>query len=50
MQAIIIGDVSSLKLVKTRMAKSVLDGGWGMLKTQLPHKGRGRQQMCNDRQ
>ena len=34
-----IGDVSSLKLVKTRMAKSVLDAGWGMLKTQLQYKG-----------
>jgi hypothetical protein len=28
-QSIIIGDVSSTKLVKTRMAKSVLDAGWG---------------------
>jgi putative transposase len=36
---IFIGDVSSLKLVKTRMAKSVLDAGWGMLKTQLQFKG-----------
>ena len=36
---IVIGDVSSLKLVKTRMAKSVLDGGWGQLKTQLQYKG-----------
>jgi IS605 OrfB family transposase len=38
-QTIVIGDVSSLKLVKTPMAKSVLDGGWGMLKTQLHYKG-----------
>jgi IS605 OrfB family transposase len=38
-QTIKIGDVSSLKLVKTRMAKSVLDAGWGMLKTQLQYKG-----------
>jgi putative transposase len=38
-QAIKIGDVSSLKLAKTRMAKSVLDAGWGMLKTQLQYKG-----------
>jgi putative transposase len=38
-QNIVIGDVSSLKLVKTRMAKSVLDAGWGMLKTQLHYKG-----------
>src|SRR5450755_2663202 len=36
---ICIGDVSSLKLAKTRMAKSVLDAGWGMLKTQLQYKG-----------
>jgi putative transposase len=38
-QTIIVGDVSSTKLVKTRMAKSVLDAGWGMLKTQLQYKG-----------
>jgi putative transposase len=31
--------VSSLKLAKTRMAKSVLDAGWGMLKAQLQYKG-----------
>lgn len=38
-QIIVIGDVSSTKLVKTRMAKSVLDSGWGMLKAQLQYKG-----------
>jgi putative transposase len=38
-QNIIVGDVSSKKLVKTKMAKSVLDSGWGMLKTQLQYKG-----------
>ena len=38
-QTIVVGDVSSLKLAKTRMAKSVLDSGWGMLKTQLLYKG-----------
>ncbi len=38
-QKIFIGDVSSLKLATTRMAKSVLDAGWGMLKTQLQYKG-----------
>jgi putative transposase len=38
-QTIVVGDVSSLKLVKTKMAKSVLDSGWGMLKTQLQYKG-----------
>jgi len=38
-QTIVIGDVSSLKLVQTRMAKSVLDAGWGLLKAQLQYKG-----------
>jgi putative transposase len=38
-QSIVIGDVSPTQLVKTRMAKSVLDAGWGMLKTQLHYKG-----------
>lgn len=38
-QNIVIGDVSSRKLAKTRMAKSVLDAGWGMLKAQLQYKG-----------
>jgi len=37
-QTIIVGDVSSTRLAKTRMAKSVLDTGWGMLKTQLLYK------------
>lgn len=37
--AIYVGDVSSTKLAKTRMAKSVLDSGWGMLKTMLQYKG-----------
>ena len=38
-QNIFVGDVSSLKLAKTRMAKSVLDSGWGMLKRMLQYKG-----------
>jgi putative transposase len=38
-QHIVVGDVSSLRLVKTRLAKSVLDAGWGMLKAQLQYKG-----------
>jgi putative transposase len=37
-QTIVVGDVS-LKLVRTRMAESVLDAGWSMLKTQLQYKG-----------
>ncbi len=38
-QTIVVGDVSAPKLAKTRMAKSVLDSGWGMLKAQLQYKG-----------
>jgi IS605 OrfB family transposase len=38
-QKIVMGDVSSLPLTQTRMAKSVLDSGWGMLRTQLHYKG-----------
>jgi putative transposase len=38
-QRIFVGDVSSAQLTKTRMAKSVLDAGWGMLKAQLLYKG-----------
>lgn len=37
-QRIFVGDVSSSKLVKTRMAKSVLDAGWYQFKTQLEYK------------
>jgi putative transposase len=37
-QKIVVGDVSSLKLVRTRMAKSVLDSGWGKLKNFLEYK------------
>jgi IS605 OrfB family transposase len=36
--AIFVGDVSASKLIKTKMAKSVLDAGWAMLKTQLEYK------------
>jgi len=39
--AIVIGNVSSSKLARTKMAKSVLDAGWFMLKTQLQYKAIG---------
>lgn len=35
---IVVGDVSPSKLTQTRMAKSVLDAGWAILKTQLQYK------------
>lgn len=35
---IVVGDVSSRKLAKTKMAKSVFDASWYMLKTQLRYK------------
>jgi putative transposase len=38
-ETIVVGDVSSTRLVKTRMAKSVLDSGWGMLRQMLKYKG-----------
>lgn len=37
--AVFVGNVSSSKLVKTKMAKSTLDAGWAMLKTMLEYKG-----------
>jgi IS605 OrfB family transposase len=35
---IFIGNVSAPQLTRTRMAKSVLDAAWGMLRTQLEYK------------
>ena len=37
---VVVGDVSSTKLVKTNMAKSVLDSSWGQLKSFLSYKSR----------
>lgn len=36
--AIFVGNVSSTNMARTRMAKSALDAGWGMLKTMLEYK------------
>ena len=40
---IVVGNVSSSRLAKTKMAKSVLDAGWFMLKTQLDAKSKAMQ-------
>jgi IS605 OrfB family transposase len=40
---IVVGNVSSSALAKTKMAKSVLDAGWYMLKTQLDAKSKAMQ-------
>ena len=38
-QKIVVGDVDPQRLARTRMAKSVLDSGWGMLRNMLQYKG-----------
>jgi len=40
---IVVGNVSSSKLAKTKMAKSVLDAGWYQLKSMLDYKSKGMQ-------
>ena len=40
---IVVGNVKSSAIAKTKMAKSVLDAGWYMLKTQLDYKSKGMQ-------
>lgn len=44
-ELIVVGNVSSSGLAKTKMAKSVLDAGWYMLKTYLDYKSKGMQVM-----
>lgn len=40
---IVVGNVKAPQLAKTKMAKSVLDAGWSMLKTQLDYKSKAMQ-------
>ncbi len=38
--SVFVGDVSSSRLARTRMAKSVYDASWSTLRTQLSYKGK----------
>jgi len=40
---IVVGNVSASGLAKTKMAKSVLDAGWAMLKDMIDYKSKGMQ-------
>ena len=39
-ELIVVGNVSPSKLAKTKMAKSILDASWAMLRSQLEYKAR----------
>ena len=39
-ELIVVGNISPSKLAKTRMAKSIFDAGWTMLRSQLAYKAR----------
>lgn len=43
--AVAVGNVSSVALAKTAMAKSVLDAGWGTLKTMIEYKALARRSL-----
>ena len=43
---IVIGDVSSMKLIKTRFAKSTYDAAWGIARSQLHYKAKRLAGVC----